>query len=330
MIYFALDGDTYIYHEHHRPTSTKFASHPHPFFTNMIIVSNDPIWWPAINSYRVSSYSVVASFVVELVWRQRWSLMSVLYLGVCGLAVTVVMLEADHQRDSSGWITFVVWNWTTVLVFAMLCVIMITRLHAMYQGSRKILIFLIVIFLIADIFGGVVAVMTMMHTSWEEFILFGTYQCWIDYGEDIIFLNSITWILGSVWEVLALCVAVWTAIKHFRDLRQYSAGGIIRDCYTVLMKTHVIYFASFVAVSCFNLIVSLSPTSSVVQSPLENQIYTGFLRILTVVQSFVLGPRLILGVREYHAKLVAGSDAAPGMTSIAFQERVHISTGSGV
>jgi hypothetical protein len=45
---------------------------------------------------------------------------------------------------------------------------------------------------------------------------------------------------------------------------------------------------------------------------------------------FVLGPRLILGVREYYAKLVANSDAATGMTSIAFQERVEISTGSGV
>jgi hypothetical protein len=43
-----------------------------------------------------------------------------------------------------------------------------------------------------------------------------------------------------------------------------------------------------------------------------------------------MGPRLILDVREFHAKLVAGSDAETGMTSIAFQERVHVSTGSYV
>jgi hypothetical protein len=54
------------------------------------------------------------------------------------------------------------------------------------------------------------------------------------------------------------------------------------------------------------------------------------LQISLTVQSFVLGPHLILGVREYHAKLVAGSDTATDMTSIAFQGRVHISTGSGV
>jgi hypothetical protein len=45
---------------------------------------------------------------------------------------------------------------------------------------------------------------------------------------------------------------------------------------------------------------------------------------------FVLGPRLILGIREYHAKLVADSDAEASMNSIVFQEHVHISTSSTV
>jgi len=58
--------------------------------------------------------------------------------------------------------------------------------------------------------------------------------------------------------------------------------------------------------------------------------YTGVLVIALVVQTFVLGPRLILGVREYHAKLVANSDDGTGMASIVFQERIHITTGDGV
>ncbi|KAG2153462.1 uncharacterized protein EDB93DRAFT_218918 [Suillus bovinus] len=59
---------------------------------------------------------------------------------------------------------YVVQNWTVVLVFAMLWVIIITQLHAMYQGSRKILIFLVVTFLAVNIFDGVVTVMMTMHT----------------------------------------------------------------------------------------------------------------------------------------------------------------------
>jgi hypothetical protein len=63
---------------------------------------------------------------------------------------------------------------------------------------------------------------------------------------------------------------------------------------------------------------------------LDTQIYFGLDHIFQLVQLFVLGPRLILGVREYHAELVAKSDTASAMTSIAFQERVHVSTSSSV
>jgi len=63
---------------------------------------------------------------------------------------------------------------------------------------------------------------------------------------------------------------------------------------------------------------------------LDTQIYSGLLLMCDVAQKFVLGPRFILGVREYHAELVTDSDAASAMTSIAFQERVHVSTSSSV
>jgi len=225
---------------------------------------------------------------------------------------------------------YVVWDWMGFVVFAMLWVIIITRLHAMYQGSRKIHIFLTVTFLAVNIFNGVVGIMLMMHSSGDELILSGTYQCSTSIPENAILLDSISWVLATVWEVLALCLAAWIAVKHLHELRRHSVGGIFGDCFMVLMKTHVVYFASFATVACLNLIMLLSPTISVDQFSRETEFYYGFLQILMVIQSFVLGPRLILGIREYHAKLVADSDAATGMTSIAFQERVHISTGNGV
>jgi len=59
-------------------------------------------------------------------------------------------------------------------------------------------------------------------------------------------------------------------------------------------------------------------------------VYGDVLEIITVVQMFVLGPRLILGVREYHARLVAHADEGTGIASIVFQERIQITTGGGV
>ncbi|KAG2146063.1 uncharacterized protein EDB93DRAFT_480572 [Suillus bovinus] len=200
----------------------------------------------------------------------------------------------------------------------------------MYQRSRKILIFLIVTFLAVNIFNQVATLMTTIHVSSEELVLSGTYQCSIVPAKDVVLLDSVGWILSIAWEVLALCLAIWTAVEHFRELRRHAAGGILEDCFTVLMKTHVVYFASFVAVSCLQLVIDFSPTYSTDQPSLDAQFYAGFLHILEVVQMFVLGPRLILSIREYHAKLVADSDTATGMTSIAFQEHVHISTGSRV
>ncbi|KAG1719344.1 uncharacterized protein EDB91DRAFT_1181306, partial [Suillus paluster] len=105
-------------------------------------------------------------------------------------------------------------EWTSVVMFAMLGVIMITRLYAMYQRSRTVVILLIVVLLAVTIANGVINEIVTRHTSGE--------------------------ILTTVWEVLALCLAVRIAVKHFREqrLRRSSAGGIIGDCFKVLMKSH--------------------------------------------------------------------------------------------
>ncbi|KAG2353767.1 hypothetical protein BDR07DRAFT_1614709 [Suillus spraguei] len=310
----------------------------------MTMVSNDPAWWPVINAYRVFSYFSVFSALtfgqeVELIWRQRWSLITIVYLGVRYLGILYAALNMPNNivtislTDIVGIILNAAWNCIGVVAFAMLWVIIVIRLHAMYQRSRKILIFLVATFLAINIFDGVSAILATMHTSGKELILSGTYQCSIGHAEDVLLLYPLTWILAVVWEVLAMCLAAWIAIKHFRELPQHAAGRTIGDCFMVLMKTHVLYFASFVVVSCFQLIINFSPTVFIISIGsifVRFPICAGLFQFLEIVQMSVLGPRLILGVREYHAKLVAGSDAATAMTSIAFQERVHISTGNGV
>jgi hypothetical protein len=45
---------------------------------------------------------------------------------------------------------------------------------------------------------------------------------------------------------------------------------------------------------------------------------------------FLLGPRLILGIREYHANLVTSSGEGTDVISMLFRERVYITTGGGV
>ncbi|KAG2090408.1 hypothetical protein BD769DRAFT_415820 [Suillus cothurnatus] len=314
----------------------------------MTLVSNDPSWWPFVNATLIYSYFIVASSVgiiydwgltfrkeIELIWRQRWSLMTLLYLSVrytgIGFAVINILISVPtiSTTDAVSLIMYKTWDWTGGVVQVLLGVIMIARLHAMYQRSRKVLIFLVVIFLAITITNVVIAAIMTMQITGEEFVLSGTYECTADFVGDSQFLSSMTWILGTVWEVLTLCLAVWIAVKHFRELRQHSTSGIIGDCFTVLMKTHLSYFVSFLVISCFQ-IGLFSPTFSANPYSLETQTYEGLAQIFSSVQLFVIGPRLILGVREYHAELVANSDTASAMTSIAFEERVHVSTSCSV
>jgi len=107
----------------------------------------------------------------------------------------------------------------------------------------------------------------------EELDLFGIHLCAYEFEGNAIYLSKITWILSSAWETLALSLAVWIAMKHFRELQRASTGWSVGDCYTILMQTHVFYFArwgrnlnivifsrshpwhtSFIVVSCIYLI----------------------------------------------------------------------------
>ncbi|KAG1810072.1 uncharacterized protein HD556DRAFT_1522466 [Suillus plorans] len=333
----------------------------------MTVISNDPSWWPSINlSIFYSYWTVAAGLVVvydwvltliqeiDLIWTQRWSLMTVLYLviryvgipysvaSILGIITFVSLTDAvsiPQSFHSYPMNTFICRgnianygvNGTNVVVTAMLGVIMIARLHAMYQRSRRMLIFLVIICLAVNIACGVITIIVLKYYFVsEELILSGIHICSEEFEGDTQLLFSMVWMLNTVWEVLALCLSVWIAAKHFRDLRRLGpwTGSTIGDCFRVLMESHVLYFASFAGVSCLQL-VNLSPEVKNSNS-VAVVILSGAMEILLSVQMFVLGPRLILSVRQYHAKLVAESDAETSMNSIVFQERVHVPTSSTV
>ncbi|KAG2087335.1 hypothetical protein BD769DRAFT_484678 [Suillus cothurnatus] len=315
----------------------------------MTIVSNDPSWWPVINSNIFFTCWLVAAGVVvvydwvltlgqeiELIWRQRWSLMTVLYLVIRYIGIPYSVISAYSNMppvsvtDAVSNIMNYVINLTNVVVAAMLGVIMISRLYAMYQRSWMMLLFLVIICLAVNIACGAIAVIALEHVVVEELILSGAYICYYKFEKDAQLLTSMVWMLNTTWEVLVLCLSVCVAVKHFRDLRRLgpSTGSITGDCFRVLIKSHVLYFASFAGVSCIQLGL-LSPGVLKSQS-MGAQIINGAFQVFLSVQMFVLGPRLILSVRECHAKLVARFDAETSMNSFFFEERVHVSTSSTV
>ncbi|KAG2086724.1 hypothetical protein BD769DRAFT_491643 [Suillus cothurnatus] len=193
----------------------------------MFIVLSDPSLWPTINQNRAVSYwSIAASIVIvydwiltlgqeiKLIWKQCWSLMTVLYLVIryIGILYPVMSILGKSRNDM-----YYTMNGINMVIFAMLGVIMIFQLYAMYQGSRGILIFLVIIFLAVNITCGVITTIALKHLVGEELILSGTYMCSYEFEDDIQLLTSMIWMLNTVWEALALCLSVWISVKHFHD-----------------------------------------------------------------------------------------------------------------
>jgi hypothetical protein len=141
---------------------------------------------------------------------------------------------------------------------------MIARLNAMYQGSKKLLIFLVVTLLASTIASGVMIVISNLGVSsrkfyrWksgaqethghlpEEAVLSGYHTCTTKIDIHMMYLTYESVISTTVWEVLTLFLALWIVIKHFRELRQSPTGLTIGDCLRVLIESHVFYFVAWV------------------------------------------------------------------------------------
>jgi hypothetical protein len=135
----------------------------------------------------------------------------------------------------------------------------------MYQRSRQALIFLVVTFLPIQVTCGVIGALlnigwssggkpplhtqTSAHQAYdtisEEYALSGAHMCVYAFQRDAVQLVGMTWVLTTAWEIFSLCLAVWIVVKHFRELQRPSTRWNVGDSFTVLVKTHVFYFARF-------------------------------------------------------------------------------------
>ncbi|KAG1870810.1 hypothetical protein F4604DRAFT_1955921 [Suillus subluteus] len=301
----------------------------------MTSVSNYPAWLSFISASNLLNYiTVVSSAAVvydwaltfgqefELVWMHVWSFTTVLYIcvryiGILYSVIVIINYLPFSMTDVVGRIFYFIITWTPVVVNALLGVIIMIQIHVMYQRSKKMLVFLVVFLLASTIASSVITVMANIGVSVDEFVFLGYRMCVYTADTYHLDLGNESLIPTAIWEILAFVLAIWIVIKHFRELRQSSTGLTVRDYFMVLTKSHAFYFGAFAVVACFSL-GSLSTDD--LNSPSAESIFiTAVLPIAQVLQMFVLGPRLILSIREYHAKLVARSDGGTDMTSIYLQ-----------
>lgn len=80
----------------------------------------------------------------------------------------------------------------------------------------------------------------------DELILSSTHQCTyeVQRNEQLELLLAGVWILRIVWEVIVLSLAFWIAVKHFCEMRRSFIEWFTGNCFAVLMRSHVLYFAA--------------------------------------------------------------------------------------
>ncbi|KAG2357150.1 hypothetical protein BDR07DRAFT_1491076 [Suillus spraguei] len=300
----------------------------------MTIVSDDPAVWPLVRSSRLSSYFVAAGSTVvvydwaltfgqefELILSQRWSFMTILYTCVryIGILVSVINLlwnlpipntDLYQVNEFSGTIIWYIEMWTPVIVYAMLGVVMIARINALYQGSKKLFIFLVVFLLACTIISVVMVVLENSGIFTQEFVLAGFHTC-NTFKDTNLIVESL--IPTSVWEILALLLTVWIVVKHFRELRQSPTGSSIGNCLKMLTESHVFYFLAFATVASLRL------------GPLSNVTNT----TTSIGSAITLAFGQLPSIREHYAKVLAGAGGT-SMSSIAFQAGGGALTGRDV
>lgn len=86
-----MDGGLYYLHEHHRYHRRRLTKFANP---NMTYVSDDPLWWPAIDAFRLISYFVGS-------WRASWIMLVMSHSSWTDLAVassTAVVYDWGERK----------------------------------------------------------------------------------------------------------------------------------------------------------------------------------------------------------------------------------------
>ncbi|KAH7920744.1 hypothetical protein BV22DRAFT_1198699 [Leucogyrophana mollusca] len=196
---------------------------------------------------------------------------------------------------------------------------MILRVYAMYENSKKILLFLLVCFLARVIALATILALAVGPTSGisaTEYLLSGTYFCSV--APNTAYANF-TVIPTLFFEIILFALAARCSFKHAAELRRSPQGWKANECMKVLLRDSILFFLMNLAAGGFNVALWAN------QSGNGSYIYGGISNTFLGIEPFLLAPRLVLSFRAHHEQLVVDSDFATQVESMVFQAGVQMS-----
>ncbi|KAL4076363.1 hypothetical protein J3A83DRAFT_2184930 [Scleroderma citrinum] len=277
----------------------------------------------AVSIVLLYEYFLTLDQEIDFIWRQRWTPSNVLYIFVryfgtlYNLASSVLIFVPHSVSVSSNGL--IVQPWAGSIIWWTVQVILQMRLYALYNCSKRLLIFLIVTF-VAEI-GTVMWILIssnllMRGTIVMYHITFGMYGETDLCGGLVTTAYAYVWVPCLVFETILCLFAIYAGIKHSRGQLCRPVKSNRPRLIDVLIHGNVIYFLS--PLGMFILLVMHS-VSLKVQWLADTLLFRAPITILA-------GCRLILSIREAASSFrLRDSDSNFDQTTIAFVDRSHSS-----
>ncbi|KAH7920505.1 hypothetical protein BV22DRAFT_796784 [Leucogyrophana mollusca] len=206
------------------------------------------------------AYDQVLTFSqeVDLVWKRGWSLMTLLYLiarysgSLCiiGLAAWVICINWSY---TVGVAMYLVVNWSSNIFILAMQAILVIRVYALCNKSKKILIFLVTCFCLQAI-----AVMVMAGLIFNLRVM---KQYVVSVGASIGSVAQITTIDSSAFypppqdstiivvafDAVVSLVALFAFVQHALETRNLDGKWSVNALVKLLVADQMLYFICYLA-----------------------------------------------------------------------------------
>ncbi|KIJ64936.1 hypothetical protein HYDPIDRAFT_28282 [Hydnomerulius pinastri MD-312] len=248
------------------------------------------------------SYDYILTFLqeVEYIWLRPWTLMSMMFLVIRYFGLTAAMSYIDTSFINESV------NWANLFFKAVADLVMILRIHAMYNRSRLVLGILLAVYISAIIFPAVSLGIYFNPNTHLSVEVINVVLCTIVLNvpsQLTIYLYVPELVLSSLLCIFALVRFVTHALEMRRALGKWQSNRYMK----LLVQESILYYIVGLYFNIMDLVwfVTLAQTSgfpgNLILVPMA----------LSLIGPYVLAPRLVISVREFHSRVV-GEDIDSG------------------
>ncbi|KAH7905634.1 hypothetical protein BJ138DRAFT_1183541 [Hygrophoropsis aurantiaca] len=247
---------------------------------------------------------------VDLIWNRNWSFMTVLYLiarysgnlSMVGLAVWDMCISWTSSVDVN--ITLAV-NWGENIFLLTMQAILVIRVYALFNRSRKVLIFLATLYVLQATTTFVMTSLYYNNRVQDEIVAstgpaIGSVMQIINTTTAFLHLSVLAGqdgtIMSVVFDIVVFFFALWAFVQHTLEARTLDGGWSINVLVRTLIADHLAFFVC-------NLIWLSLALASVYYTEFSvfTASLTGTLNVFTGLV-VVSGPRMVISLRAMENK----------------------------